>query len=125
MCQRVSVVGIIRKLGLSARGSIHHPQAQSLGYIALKPRFEGSPIRSCGGGIRHCCMIAAAQTRLLHYSVDYYLCCHHCSFLFSCHLWRKKILDVSVPLLVVVEEELVTGRMVDLEQQGQQPGRQI
>lgn len=122
MNQRASVVEIIRKSGPSARECIHHPHAQLPEYIALKQRPEGSPIRLCGGGIRHCCMIAAVQTHFLRYWVDYYLYFHHCSFLFSCHLWRK-YLDVSAPLLVV--EGLVACRKVVLEQLEQGPGRQI
>lgn len=122
MYQCASVVEIIRKSGPSSRECIHHPQAQLPGDIALRQGSEGSPIRLCGGGIRHCCTIAAAQTHCLRYWVDCYLYYHHCSFLFSCHL-RRKYLDVSAPLLVV--EGLVTCRKVVLEQLEQGPGRQI
>lgn len=88
----------------------------------MKGSFEGSPTRLGGGGIQHCCMIAAALSRFLHYWVDYYLDCHHCSFLVSFHL-RRKTQDVSVQLLGVVE--LVVCRKVDQEQLEQDPGRRI
>lgn len=84
--------------------------------------FEGSPIRLGGGGIQHYCMIAAALSRFLHYWVDYYLDCHHCSFLVSFHR-RRKVRDVSVLLLGVAE--LVVCRKGDLEQLEQDPGRRI
>lgn len=121
MYQRASVVEIIRKLGPSARECIH-PRALFPEYIALKQSSEGWPTRLCEDGIRHCCMIAAAQIHFLRYWVDYYLYCRHCSFLFSCHL-RRKYLDVSAPLLVV--EGLVACRKVVLERLEQGPGRQI
>lgn len=116
------VVSIIRKSGPSAREHIYHLRERWREGIALNRSSEGSPIRLGEGGIQHCCTIAAALSRFLHYWDDYYLDCHHCSFLVSFHL-RRKVQDVSVQLLGVVE--LVVCRKVDQEQSEQDRGRRI
>lgn len=87
----------------------------------MKGSCEGSPIQLYGGGIQHCCMIAAAQIRFLRYWVDYYLYFRHYNFLFSYHL-RRESLDVSVLLLA---EELVACRKVGLEQLEQELSHRI